>query len=387
MGFDYFVFYTEASGICILLLLMLLINDRSSSTQQEKQLWFNRAVIIFMLYFFSDACWAAMLSGIIPRIRFFVVLFNFTNFILMHMMAYGMFMFIAVSEKMPFRNNSRKRLLIAVPLAISTLVFIAAYFADPMFWINEQNELNSIYYLFMIPVPGCYFLVAFVFSIKNAVKAEFREDRKYYLMVGCIPIGVIAFGMLQVVALNAPTFCFGCTVMWLWFYLKNIRSMVSVDDLTNLNNRRQINRYMEKLQYSPDTKVYIMMMDINRFKSINDTYGHAEGDRALVVVSDALRQVCDRIKTNVFLGRYGGDEFTLILQNPGENEQPGEVCDMIRQSIKEKHKENGLQYELSISIGYDEIQDESDTAHECMRRADDNLYKEKKKAGKKKKGK
>ncbi len=70
MGFDYFVFYTEASIICVLILSMLLISDRSSSTRQEKQLWFTRAVVAFILYFISDACWAAMLSGLFPRIRF-----------------------------------------------------------------------------------------------------------------------------------------------------------------------------------------------------------------------------------------------------------------------------------------------------------------------------
>ena len=109
MGFDYFIFYTEASVICIIILLMILITERVYSTKQEKQIWFSRAIAAFILYFISDACWAAMLSGQFPKMRFFVVLFNFTNYIFLSLMAYGMFMFIAASEKMPFRKSLLKR--------------------------------------------------------------------------------------------------------------------------------------------------------------------------------------------------------------------------------------------------------------------------------------
>ena len=180
--------------------------------------------------------------------------------------------------------------------------------------------------------------------------------------------------MIQVVALNAPTFCFGCTIMWLWFYIQNTRSLISVDDLTQLNNRGHINRYMEQIRYSEKSRVILLMIDIDRFKSINDTYGHAEGDRALIIVSEALRQACERIKASVFLGRYGGDEFTIIIRNPDMDESPEETVGMIRQIISEKEKENQMPYELSVSIGYDELTDSNDTVHACMKRADEKLY-------------
>lgn len=146
-----------------------------------------------------------------------------------------------------------------------------------------------------------------------AFRSELREEKRRYLVIGSVPFGVMAFGMIQVVALNAPTFCFGCTIMWLWFYIQNTKALISVDDLTHLNNRGQINRYLEQVRYSEDSRVIILMIDIDKFKGINDRYGHAEGDRALVIVSDALRQTCDQINASVFLGRYGGrvyDHYT-----------------------------------------------------------------------------
>ena len=380
MGFDYFVFYTEASIICIIILLMILITDRIYNTKQEKQIWFERAIIAFILYFVSDACWAAMLSDQFPVVRFFAVFFNFTNYILLSLMSYGTFMFVATTEKMPFRKSLLKRHLVFLPIVISVLFITIAYIINPLFWINENNELNDLYYVFQISVPSCFLLAGFFLSIKYALKSELKEQKRQFLFIGSVPLSVGAFGMIQVIALNAPTFCFGCTLMWLWFYIQNMQSLISVDDLTHLNNRGQINRQMDQLRYNDDSSIYIMMIDIDRFKGINDTYGHAEGDHALILASDALRQACEHIESPVFLGRYGGDEFTVILQTSEEGEKPEQVVEIIRNLLSEKQQENNLPYNLKFSIGYDMLRDKNDTVRDCMKRADEKLYLDKKRS-------
>jgi len=374
MGFDYFVFYTEASLVCVIILAMILITDRMFHTKQEKQIWFSRAIFAFILYFISDACWAAMLSGMFPKIRFFAVLFNYTNYILLSLMGYGLFAFIAVSGKMSFFNSIRNRRLCFIPVVVSVLFISIAYVTNPLFWINENNELNALYFPLMIAVPSLYLIAGFIISVAYALRSELREEKRRYLVIGSVPFGVMAFGMIQVVALNAPTFCFGCTIMWLWFYIQNTKALISVDDLTHLNNRGQINRYLEQIRYSEDSRVIILMIDIDRFKGINDRYGHAEGDRALVIVSDALRQTCDQINASVFLGRYGGDEFTIIIQNPIDEDHTERLITLLRNNLAEKRQENSLPYELDVSIGYDEVTDGNDSVYACMNRADEKLY-------------
>lgn len=368
------MFYTEASLVCVIILTMILITDRMFHTKQEKQIWFSRAISAFILYFISDACWAAMLSGMFPKIRFFAVLFNYTNYILISLMGYGLFAFIAVSGKMSFFNSIRNRRLCFIPVVVSVLFISIAYVTNPLFWINENNELNALYFPLMFAVPSLYLIVGFIFSVAYAFRSELREEKRRYLVIGSVPFGVMAFGMIQVVALNAPTFCFGCTIMWLWFYIQNTKALISVDDLTHLNNRGQINRYLEQIRYSEDSRVIILMIDIDRFKGINDRYGHAEGDRALVIVSDALRQTCDQINASVFLGRYGGDEFTIIIQNPKDEDHTERLITLLRNNLAEKQQENSLPYELDVSIGYDEVTDGNDSVYACMTRADEKLY-------------
>ena len=379
MGFDYFVFYTEASVICIIILLMILITDRVYNTKQEKQVWFGRAIVAFILYFISDACWASMLSNQFPKIRFFAVLFNFSNYILLSLMAYGTFMFVAATEKMPFRKSLLKRHLVFLPITVSVIFITIAYIVNPLFWINENYELNDLYYVFQISVPACFLLAGFFLSVKYAIRAETKEERRHFLFIGTVPLSVGAFGMLQVLALNAPTFCFGCTLMWLWFYIQNMQSLISVDDLTHLNNRGEINRYMDQLRYSEDSGIFIMMIDIDKFKSINDTYGHDEGDRALVIAAETLRQASEQIKSLVFIGRYGGDEFTVVIRPEGEDDGPEQVAGIIRKLLSENRQDNNLPYDLEFSIGYDELRDGNDTVNDCMKRADKKLYLDKKK--------
>lgn len=381
MGFDYFVFYTEASLICVIILSTILVADRMYNTKQEKQVWFRRAIVAFMLYFISDAFWAAMLSGEFTVKRSYVVLVNLSNYILLGLMAYGLFMFIAASEKMPFRKDARIRRLIFLPVIISTLAISIAYVKNPLFWVNEQNELNNLYFPLMIAAPSLYLWAGFGLSVRYALKSVSKMDKRRFLAIGSIPVIVMAFGMIQVVVLNAPTFCFGCTVMWLFYYLENMQTMISVDDLTHLNNRGQINRYLEQIHYNKDIRVIIMMIDINKFKTINDTYGHAEGDRALVIVSEALRQTCEQIKASVFLGRYGGDEFTIVVKNPEEDIMPEQMVSLMRSILTQKATENQLPYDLNVSIGYDLIRGSDDDANECLKRADKNLYIDKQRKG------
>ncbi len=210
-------------------------------------------------------------------------------------------------------------------------------------------------------------------------KVDSWEEKKNYWLFGIIPIAVILCGLLQLIALHAPTFCFGCTIMLLWFYIQHMQTLISVDELTRLNNRGQINRYISQVRPRENVTISVMMIDVDNFKHINDTFGHAEGDRALMLVSEGLKQTCGQIKAPIFIGRYGGDEFTLIIQDPGEsNNYPAQVTKILRALLKDKEKQHQLPYPLDVSIGYDHLRDKNDTLKECLIRADNSLYKDKK---------
>lgn len=379
MGSEYVAFYAEASLVCIVILSILPIHNLLHSTKQEKQIWFNRSIIAFILYFISDAFWAAVLGGALPAYRWLSVLLNLTNYVLMSVMAFEWFMFMAASEKMLFRTSKARKRLLLLPMAVSFLFIVIAFIISPYFWISEEGRLNPLYHPLQIAAPLFYLLTAVVISLNNARKASSREEKWNCWLFATTIVGVVACGMIQLLTLNAPTFCFGCTIMLLWFYIQHMQTLISADELTRLNNRGQIDRYMAQVRYRENVSLYTMMIDIDHFKQINDTFGHAEGDRALILVSEAIKQTCGQIKTPIFIGRYGGDEFTLIIQDPGEDDgYPEQVIGTLRAALSEKVRKNELPYLLEVSVGYDKLRDKNDTMKECLVRADEKLYMDKK---------
>lgn len=119
--------------------------------------------------------------------------------------------------------------------------------------------------------------------------------------------------------------------------------------------------------------VCIIVHRIDDFKAINDTYGHAEGDRALLIVADALREVLRRRSTPIFLARYGGDEFILIV-HPASGGEIAPLVGEIREQIQAACRSCGAPYVLSISAGYSALSGSGDTFPLCQQRADESLY-------------
>ncbi len=372
MGKEYVLFYSEASIACILIFLMLLYSERMYTTRTEKQIWFERTGIAHICYFISDMFWAAMIGGVLPKVRVLVALFNLTNFIFLSLISYCWFMYMAASENLLLEKKWRHPRLLLLPSLISTAAVIAAYIINPLFWINKDGELNDLYFPFMVAVPIMYVLASFVISMIKAGKSKSREEKTLFRLIGFYPLSVVFFGMIQTFILNAPLFCFGCTIMMLFFFIQSVQLQISVDSLTKLNNRGQVMRYMDRIKYTENEPCCVVMIDINRFKKINDTYGHMEGDRALILVADSLRQTAEQIKSPAFLGRYGGDEFIMIIQP--ENEQIEEIISLFRKILKEKERNFTLPYKLEASAGFDFLKDSNDSVEKCLKRADKKLY-------------
>ncbi len=101
----------------------------------------------------------------------------------------------------------------------------------------------------------------------------------------------------------------------------------------------------------------------------------------MILVADALKRTAEKIGGNVFIGRYGGDEFTVIIQT-GEKGLMEQMAASLTEAVHLKKKENKLEYNLEISIGYDWLRGPSDTTEACFRRADEKLY-ENKRSGRK----
>ncbi len=139
----------------------------------------------------------------------------------------------------------------------------------------------------------------------------------------------------------------------------NLHAVAATDPLTSLLNRRGLSQHLERelRRLRRDRRpLSLVLGDLDHFKSINDSFGHDVGDRALVQVSDLLRSHARRPGDCV--ARLGGDEFLLLLADCDE-QAVDQVCDDIKQGLADKPLRAGeFQLHLSMSLGaesFDEL--------------------------------
>ena len=153
-----------------------------------------------------------------------------------------------------------------------------------------------------------------------------------------------------------------------------LERLALIDSLTNLPNRRYFlkiaNLEVERVRRFGQAAA-VVMMDLDHFKAINDTYGHAAGDETLRWLSRACKKTLR--KTDIF-ARFGGEEFVIVL--PGTNETDAcYVAELLRRVICETPVERvKKQFGITASFGVSEIRAGDKTVDECLSRADAALY-------------
>ena len=153
--------------------------------------------------------------------------------------------------------------------------------------------------------------------------------------------------------------------------------LATTDSLTNIKNRRSFFDSSEPMiPYIRREKqeLGILMIDIDKFKNINDTYGHAMGDKALLLVSNTLNSI---VRKSDILGRIGGEEFAVSLPNT-TLEGTKLVAEKMRKNIEELNfidEDNHIP--LRISIGIAMLNNNDSNLEDILHRADNSLYKAK----------
>ncbi|HND49784.1 MAG TPA: GGDEF domain-containing protein, partial [Anaerolineales bacterium] len=156
--------------------------------------------------------------------------------------------------------------------------------------------------------------------------------------------------------------------------LAQAQEVAHVDPLTFLPNRRTIIKDLQSEVMRAEryhSKFCISVVDIDKFKSINDTYGHPVGDEVLRHVALQLR---DGIRHPDVVGRYGGEEFIILLPNSDNNaaaEQASRLCRQIRSSVV-RSKDHDIQ--VTISVGIAQFHIGEDSWHSLLKRADNAMF-------------
>ncbi len=146
------------------------------------------------------------------------------------------------------------------------------------------------------------------------------------------------------------------------------------DTLTELPNRRLFMDCLRKevnQANSVRSQLAVMFVDVDRFKHINDSYGHEIGDLILI---ETAKQIKECLHSTGLVARIGGDEFTILLTNVSDTEEVETIAQRIKDSFQVPIESGGKVYNLSCSIGISLFPSDGKDVDELLKRADMALY-------------
>lgn len=372
--------YAEINLFCIAVILTLAATSYvHPQTGNRGKLFFLLSALSAAAAGFFDCFWSMGLMGAFSFSAGIMTALNALYFLSFGVSAYFWFLFSEATIESRIFESKRKLFCAAIPLLLLAVLLILSLFTDLLFRYDATAGTFSCHTFYYVQYILCsiYILLA---TVRNIVavfrKANYARRREFISVAGFV-VPPIVCGILKIFLPDAPLITPGIVFSFLLIYVRSLNELNAQDAVTGLGNRRDLLKKWDaqSAALGHNERLYLLFLDIDSFKKINDLYGHAEGDRALLLVGAGLRRVSR--ETGGFCARYGGDEF-VFLQTLDQNENIGRVVDRITETVRSECENAALTYPIRISIGYSEYQKGSGLGiWELIEAADADMYRHK----------
>lgn len=356
-----------SNGLGIFLLIML---NYVSRTRQERRRIDDR-IFSMMVILVMGACFLEAFSYLIDG-RVFIgariinYIANTYLFTINLIVPFGVLVYIdygLYGDMSRIPRSYKPQIVVGIIMLSLNLI---NFFTPIVFYINEQNIYERR------PLSYLYYAVILWYCLSSAYVTK-RYERSY----GAKAFFNIYMFLLPVLLGAGLQFAFyGLSVAWLaaavglnCLYMMQQNETAYIDSLLEIYNRRYLDHILSS--WTRDGIRFTgMMIDVDNFKSINDRFGHSEGDRALTDIAGVLRTNCRR---NEFLFRFAGDEF-IVLERTDSQEGLGSFIEGMTESFIEFNKNSGRPYILSVSYGVGTFEPGIDNIDSFMKKLDGHMY-------------
>ena len=359
----------------ILVLFSFWINQHRSGSLSLDDRIFNGILIAAMLEQLMDAGqW--MLDGV-----------SFTGSTVLQVLCYSLgyaiaptitclwVMYCDLRVNMDVQGLRRRMPLYILPIVLNTLLLIANLFTPLVFRFDAMYvyHRDQFFWVYMV-IMYLYGLIALLLVFGKASQPDSSMERTEFRYMALFIIPPIIGGILQ-------WMYFGISIIWvsallsiILVYTNVLSRQISTDPLTGLNNRRKLDRYLHLRINTTGVNqtLFLVMMDADGFKVINDSYGHAAGDRALVAIAEVLKNLCS--VRDCFLARLGGDEF-VIFGSEKDGLTPEVLANRIEEELAQFNSTTPELFRLSMSIGWARFDPQRiNNADALLSAADQHMY-------------
>ena len=280
--------------LCMIILIGLAARSRRSLFSSTQQLLFSMLGYTSAAYIFFDMIWTIS-DGVSTPVGITANwISNAVSFSLFAVACLIWFFYSETMQGSQLLTTPYRVALFALPTIVVVALAFTSYWTHALFYIDAQGVYRrGAAYMIQPIVSYCYVIYTSLHAFIHSRRVESLQKKAIYRTLAFFAVPALVGGTFQVL-FSVPGLCVGILLSILLLYIVYQEQLISTDPLTGLNNRNRFETYMLSLFLGSDQAddVYLLMMDADGFKQINDHYGHVEGDHALQVVSKALKDVC-----------------------------------------------------------------------------------------------
>lgn len=345
------VLYIEVNifALSILFVILMSLQHRSDGHLIDSKLFFALLGLNAMNLIVDTIMFAVSgRSGIIARET--IIILNAFRYITASIM---LVLWNLYAHYQVYRDEEKLKKIImplAIPACISIILSVMSCFKAYLFYVDANNAYHRGK-LFAIFAIMCIFYIIYAeaFIIKN----KKQVTGKYFIPLAMFAVPPLIGGILQIIFYGISTTWTGATISALIISLNIQNDQLYTDHLTGLSNRRQLDRYLEECTRKSSRRKLLagIMIDLDLFKRINDTWGHSVGDQAMVDAAEILKM---SFRRSDLICRYGGDEFIVFFEIQKKSDLT-EAINRLKANVKKYQEQNHTPYNIKFSIGYDII--------------------------------
>ena len=365
--------HIEIDVLFLLILCVIAHQSVTNVSQQMGRVLFRYTVYGIIFSLALDTIWMLIDGRLFPGAIFLNLLVN--ALFLSCGILLGCIWYLYVLETLGYKVSQLISVLILTPGFFFLILNVISMKTGSVFYITEENiyvrgpqfSIQSGGAIVMLMVSLIHILIRF---IRGDRTPEIRKLLLFYIL----PV----VGTLITLPFTGMPGTWPCAaVSIIMIYIADQDEEITRDSLTGLNNRKTLARtFAEYIKVAgAGQQLYLYVMDLDRLKEINDTYGHSEGDKALIAAAKVFLQSIQGLRS--IAARIGGDEFLILAFLPGE-EAASELKNRITQNFEDYNSDSPEPYTLQSSVGYC-LYGPDDSLSTLMERADKMLYEEKSK--------
>lgn len=368
--------FAEVNLFSVAILCMLFFWFRRGKDNSMSSRWYTAVLALFILSFTSNAAWG-LIRGLSTSLAAHLGLqFSFKTMFLVFLNL-AVFAWVGYSEtelgNREFNDVDQLKVFF-LPILFILVVVCTNGYTKVIFDIDVHGKYH-MEDLFQAQM-GIYVFYTGITGIRMLVKAMYESDptkKSQMLQMGSFPLSFLLSWLLKIlIGDEFPVICVFVTLWLLFVFVGSTSEQVSTDKLTQIHNRQNLLTHINMKIRTHEDRLFLIMMDIDYFKRINDTYGHQEGDQALIRTANALKSAAQNMTRRPYLARYGGDEFMVVAE--AENiEEIQALCEEIQNQLDYFGTWSEKKYQMSLSIGIAEWQ-EGMKQKELIETADQTLY-------------